>query len=92
MKLLKENIKLFVCPACNSELILNKNSIECTLQNHQFPIDDDIPLLFWPNDWDTSKEDVTEIVKSFYKKTPFPNYEKFENASDQYAKAQSGIF
>jgi len=33
-----------------------------------------IPQLFVPNEWDSSKLDVAEIVKEFYEETPFLSY------------------
>lgn len=53
---------------------------------------DNIPLLFWPTEWDESKSDVTNIVKSFYEETPFPNYDDFDNTGVLIEKAGQGLF
>jgi SAM-dependent methyltransferase len=49
-------------------------------------------MLFWPNDWDNRKPDVTEIVKAFYEETPFPNYDDFDSVASFLAKARQGLF
>ena len=38
-----------------------------------------IPLLFATTDAQTNGHDVTDIVKQFYEKTPFPNYEDLDS-------------
>jgi len=51
-----------------------------------------IPLLFWPNEWEIAKKDVTERVKSFYEENPFPNYEGLDSSLSLRQKAEEGIF
>jgi SAM-dependent methyltransferase len=55
-------------------------------------VSDGIPLLFWPNQWEGSARDVTEVVKSFYEATPFPNYDDFDSVGTLIAKARQGRF
>lgn len=86
-----EYLDIFVCPHCGGDLKVG-NGIKCLKCNNHYQVESDIPLLFWPNEWDKSQKDVTNIVKSFYEKTPFPNYEEFENVGDLVKKAQEGIF
>ena len=92
MKQMIDFLDIFACPACRGNLQLIGSEVECLGCHNKYQIEDGIPLLFWPNKWDDSKKDVTNTVKSFYEKTPFPNYEKFENAGDLVQKAQNGIF
>lgn len=87
-----DNLDIFVCPACGGALKITGNGIRCLECHNYYKVEDDIPILFWPNEWDSSKKDVTNVVKSFYEKTPFPNYEEFENVGDLIQKAQRGIF
>lgn len=91
--LLRENIKIFVCPVCGGKikLVRGKSVIHCSKCNQVFTSEDGIPLLFWPNEW-RSKDDVTEVVKSFYEKTPFPNYEDIDSIWRLREKAKEGIF
>ena len=89
---MKNNLDIFVCPACGGDLKITSDSIECAACSNMYDVDNDIPLLFWPHDRISSKKDVTNMVKSFYEKTPFPNYEELENVGDLIQKAQKGIF
>ncbi len=47
-----------------------------------------IPSLFAPNQWDDTKEDVTEKIKAFYEDNPFPNYDDFDSAGGLIEKAR----
>lgn len=87
-----ENLGIFRCPACSGDLKIADHQIRCLNDDHCYEIKDDIPLLFQPNEWDNSKEDVTNKEKAFYEETPFPNYEDFENVGDLVQKAERGIF
>lgn len=86
------NIDIFCCPKCSGELKFNDDSFECLNCHQSYQVLDDIPMLFWPNEWDSSKEDVTENIKLFYEKTPFPNYDDFDNAGSLIDKARKGLF
>ena len=59
---------------------------------HRYPLEHDIPCLFVPNAWDDNKTDVTDIVKAFYEKTPFPNYEGLDDRDSLRRKARDGVF
>jgi SAM-dependent methyltransferase len=87
------NSELFVCPACAASLRtrVNNAGIECTGCARAFPIDNGIPMLFWPTE-STSKVDVTELVKSFYERTPFPNYDDLDSPESLRLKAERGMF
>jgi len=89
---MRENIDIFICPKCKGSLEIKDSGIRCLECSAQYPVENGLPLLFCPNEWDNSKEDVTKAIKSFYEKTPFPNYEDCEGAGDLVQKAQTGIF
>ena len=76
---MKEHLDVFACPGCSGSLKIDDNGIECLGCKHRYDVDGGIPLLFWPNQWDGSKEDVTDAVKKFYEDTPFPDYEEVES-------------
>jgi SAM-dependent methyltransferase len=61
-------------------------------RNHGFPVQSGIPCLFAPNHWPDGKTDVTDIVKAFYEKTPFPNYEGLDDRNSLRRKAQESHF
>jgi SAM-dependent methyltransferase len=58
----------------------------------RYPVVDGIPCLFAPNVWPHGKSDVTEMVKSFYEETPFPNYDNLDGRASLQAKAKRGVF
>jgi hypothetical protein len=45
----------------------------------RYPVVDGIPCLFAPNEWPAGRADVTDMVKSFYEVTPFPNYDDLDS-------------
>jgi SAM-dependent methyltransferase len=59
---------------------------------HAFPVQSGIPCLFAPNEWPAGVQDVTDIVKEFYEKTPFPNYDGLDTRDSLRRKARLGIF
>ena len=86
------NIQMFCCPKCGGNLALNIDSFDCSNCHQPYQVVDSIPSLFWPNEWDPSKNDVTKEIKSFYERTPFPNYDEFDNAGSLIDKARRGLF
>lgn len=87
-----QNIDIFCCPKCGGDLTFKTESFNCLNCHQSYQVRDGIPSLFWPNEWDASKEDVTDEIKSFYEKTPFPNYDEFDNAGSLINKAKRGLF
>ena len=58
-----------------------------------YPVEEGIPRLFVPNTGTFAEgQDVTEIVKQFYEKTPFPNYDDLDNQRALMEKAREGLF
>jgi len=58
----------------------------------RYPVVDGIPCLFAPNEWPEGKSDVTDLVKTFYEETPFPNYDDLDGRESLVAKAKRGVF
>ena len=58
----------------------------------RYPVVDGIPCLFAPNQWPEGHSDVTDMVKSFYEDTPFPNYDDLDGRESLRNKAQRGVF
>jgi SAM-dependent methyltransferase len=48
--------------------------------------------MFAPTEPEFFERDVTEIVKAFYEKTPFPNYEDTDDIGSFIDKAKKGVF
>ena len=89
---LDDYLDIFVCPGCGADLKVAGDEILCTHGRHRYRIEDGIPLLFLPNEWNHAKKDVTDAVQSFYEKTPFPNYDGIESVGDLIEVTRRGIF
>ncbi len=87
-----ENIDSFCCPKCSGELKYLGNNFDCINCGQSFAVVDNIPMLYWPNEWDGLKEDVTEKIKSFYEENPFPSYDEFDSVESLIDKARKGLF
>jgi SAM-dependent methyltransferase len=68
----------------------SQEQIKCMKCGHLFPVEDGIPRLFWPHESIGDDSDVTEMVKSFYEETPFPNYQDHENLRSLIEKSRRG--
>ena len=92
--LMIQHIDLFACPACSGSLAVSQGNgeIKCNGCGQIFGCEDGIPSLFWQNEWESPRRDVTDTIKSFYEKTPFPDYEEFDSRWSFKKKAQKGIF
>ena len=87
-----DHLDLLACPKCDASLSIAGPSLRCDGCGQDFPVDDEIPQLFWPNDWEPGKRDVTDEVRAFYEETPFPNYDEFDSVASLAAKAREGMF
>src|SRR5207245_7402671 len=85
--LVLDHLDIFVCPACRGSLRVGEGPrrVACATCARSFGCDQGIPLFFWPTEW-TGKSDVTEIVKTFYEATPFPNYDDMDSTESLRAK------
>ena len=92
LKHMHEHLDIFICPRCKSELKWDSDHIICPKCNSAYGVESGIPLFFCPNEWDGSRKDVTSAMKSFYEKTPFPNYDDLDSLERLVQKAQNGVF
>jgi SAM-dependent methyltransferase len=83
---------ILCCPRCAGDLAIEENGFRCAACAHGYAAQDDIPSLFAPNQWEDSKEDVTDRIKAFYEENPFPNYDDFDSAGSLIDKARTGLF
>ena len=86
------HLGLMCCPRCGGDLAEAQGGLRCSPCDRVFPVEDEIPLLFWPNEWAPGREDVTESVRAFYEETPFPNYDDFDTTESLASKAREGVF
>jgi len=91
---LLQHIDIFACPACGGtlEVHVDHSGMKCSDCETYFRCENGIPLLFLPNDWEKSKNDVTDTIKSFYEATPFPSYEDLDSSESLRQKAEKGVF
>jgi len=83
--------KLMICPSCKGPLQIKKN-INCEYCKIQFDLENNIPLMFFDNNWDSDKKDVTFDIKNFYEETPFPDYEDIDSISVLVNKSEKGFY
>lgn len=88
----KKRKDILCCPNCLGGIEETEQQLLCSQCGQTFKIDSGIPLLFWENEWDSQKKDVTETIKTFYEKTPFPDYDDFDNVGSLIEKARKGLF
>jgi len=85
-----ENI--IASPCCRAMLNKKDGTLVCSQCSHEFTITENIPQLFWPHDEISSDTDVTEVVKSFYEETPFPNYDEHDSIRSLIEKSRRGMY
>jgi SAM-dependent methyltransferase len=88
---LEDIVPLLHCPIDGAPLQLDAGQL-ADRDGHRYPIEGGIPCLFVPNDWEPGKRDVTDTVKAFYEKTPFPNYDGLDTRDSLRAKARASVF
>lgn len=86
------HMDIFMCPACGGSLRIDNDVIRCLKCHHDYNIDSGIPSLFLPNEWDAPKNDIIDIMKSFYENNPFPNYGEIGNVNQLIEIAQRRMF
>ena len=89
---MQDNLDIFLCPICQSDLILDGNDIFCAKEKHQFKIVDDIPVMFVQNEGNKFETKITDKIKQFYEETPFPNYNVTDTPGLLINRAEKTIF
>jgi carbamoyltransferase len=83
---------IWCSPNAQGELRVEQDHVVCAKSGQKFPITDGIPQMFWPHDTISATTDVTEIVKSFYEETPFPNYDDHDSVRSLIEKSRRGQY
>ncbi|MEA3232317.1 MAG: carbamoyltransferase C-terminal domain-containing protein, partial [Thermodesulfobacteriota bacterium] len=81
-----------VSPCCRATLTRNGSDRVCTSCGYRFKTDGNIPQMFWPHEQIEDPKDVTVMVKAFYEKTPFPNYNDHDSIYSLIDKSRKGIY
>jgi len=80
-------------PLSGEPLLISADAAVNPATGKVYPVDNGILRLFVStNASENGDADVTETVKQFYEKTPFPNYEEMDNRRALLEKARNGIF
>lgn len=89
---LNSHIETLACPLCRGKLKLSRGNLVCQSCHQDYHTPDNIIRLFWPNEWEAGKGDVTERIKAFYEETPFPDYDEYDNIGSLIEKSRRGVF
>lgn len=89
--LLREFAPILRDPASGERVVAAGEGFALADSGRAVPMTDGIPSLFAPNDA-SFQGDVTQLVKSFYEETPFPNYDGFDSRASLSEKARRGVF
>jgi SAM-dependent methyltransferase len=84
--------ELWHSPCCHAGLAAENSHVSCEKCGRNFPVEDGVPLLFWPHEGHSDPGDVTEKVKAFYEQTPFPNYDDHDSVRSLIEKSRKGIY
>jgi len=79
-------------PGGTAELMRRGDRLVCAETGHAFAVSDEIPRLFWPHEQSADGRSLTEIVKDFYERTPFPNYDDHDSVRSLIEKARAGRY
>jgi carbamoyltransferase len=80
-------------PRTREPLVVTPRGAHNPATGAAYPVEEDIPRLFVPTaDADANGRDVTDQVKQFYEKTPFPNYDDLDTQRALIEKARAGLF
>ncbi len=81
-----------ISPCCSAGLKETDGEMHCDQCGHAYPMEGEIPLLFWPHQSFDDSQDVTETVKAFYEETPFPHYDDNETVRSLIDKSRKRFY
>ena len=84
--------ELFQCPTCHSPFAIAEHDRVVCRQDHVFPVQDGLPILFSAHDGYAGSSDVTDVMKLFYMENPFPDYEDTDSVGSLMDRAGRSIF
>ena len=79
-------------PMTREPLVVTTTAARNPITGATYPVEEGIPRLFVLGKETGNGRDVTEIVKQFYEKTPFPNYDDLDTRRALMEKAREGLF
>ncbi len=85
-------LHLVHCPRCRGRLEESSQGLGCLECSQAFEVEKGVPRLYWPHQGVDTPQDVTERMRSFYEKNPFPDYDEFDSLASLMEKARKGVF
>jgi len=85
-------LHLIRCPDCGGPLAGGAARLDCADCGDVFAVQDDTPHLYWPHEGVGTAQDVTQKIRRFYEKNPFPDYDEFDSLARLIDKARKGVF
>jgi carbamoyltransferase len=83
----------FADPRTGDPIIVTRQGALNPKTGTRYEVEGGIPRLFLPtDDKELDGANVTDLVKKFYEKTPFPNYDNLDNIRALLEKARHGLF
>jgi 2-polyprenyl-3-methyl-5-hydroxy-6-metoxy-1,4-benzoquinol methylase len=80
-------------PITREPLLMTATEARSSVDSPVYPVEEGIPRLYVPTDGPvTNVQAVLETVKQFYEKTPFPNYDHFDDRRAFFEKAGARLF
>jgi SAM-dependent methyltransferase len=83
---------LMCSPRGGGALRFDGDKATCVDTGQVFEKEDGIWRMFWPHDKIDDPKDVTNLVKAFYEKTPFPNYDDHDSVRSLIEKSRKGAY
>lgn len=80
----------WACPGCGGTLARAGDAARCAACGRAYAREEGIWRFFHPHE--PMQGDVTEAVKAFYEKQPFPHYDERESVQTLLAKSRRGIY
>jgi carbamoyltransferase len=79
-------------PVTREPLVLSHEGARNPATGASYPVEEGIPRFFVPTEGSADAKEVLEIVKQFYEKTPFPNYDRLDDRKAFFEKAAARLY
>ncbi len=79
-------------PVTREPLVVTPDGAHNPASGASYPVIDGVPSLFAPQAVDANFQGVTDTVRRFYERTPFPNYDDLDNPRALLEKAHQSQF
>jgi carbamoyltransferase len=84
--------ELICSPRTGGALRFDDGKATCLDSGEVFEQEAGVWKMFWPHEKIDDQSDVTRIVRAFYEKTPFPNYDEHDSVRSLIEKSRKGLY